>query len=175
MSVGGQSMYLSNDWYIEAAADARRRDSSSSTFLDILTSRYHENMPYSAARELAESKVDRYLKVNDLRERPDLIRDHLIIWGVRKEGDRSTLLPPEIRLFNARYATHLVKTAREKAEREESARIAIQRREGAERAAYQAWLMKDMREWGRENGHFVGTRGRIPRKVVDAYRKAKGI
>ncbi|MET8839678.1 histone-like nucleoid-structuring protein Lsr2 [Streptomyces rubiginosohelvolus] len=132
-------------------------------------------MPYSTARELAESKVDRYLKTNDLRECPDLIRDHLIIWGVREEGNRSALLPPEIRLFNARYAAHLAEMARKKAEREESARIAIQRRECAERAAHQVWLMKDMREWGRENGHFVGTRGRIPRKVVDAYREAKGI
>ncbi|MFJ7329011.1 histone-like nucleoid-structuring protein Lsr2 [Streptomyces cyaneofuscatus] len=174
MSMGGQSIHLSNDWCIEAAAYARRRDSDSSVFLEILTSRYHENMPYSTAMELAKSKVDRYLKTNDLKECPDLIRDHLIIWGIRQEGDRSALLPPEIRLFNDRYAAHLAKVAREKAEREESDRIAIQRREGAERAAHQAWLMKDMREWGRENGHFVGTRGRIPRKVVDAYREAKG-
>jgi hypothetical protein len=34
--------------------------------------------------------------------------------------------------------------------------------------------MRDMREWGRENGFFVGTRGRIPRKVIDAYKEAKG-
>ncbi|MGW1231408.1 Lsr2 family DNA-binding protein [Streptomyces californicus] len=175
MNSGEQSVYLSNDWYIEAAADARRRDSSNSVFLNILTSRYHENMPYQAARQAAEAKVSRYLEWNDLRECPDLIKDHLIIWGVRDEGNRSPLLPPEIRLFNDRYPAHLAEVAREKAAREESARMAIQRREGAERAAHQAWLMRDMRAWGRENGYFVGTRGRIPRKVIDAYEEAKGI
>ncbi|NEB42560.1 histone-like nucleoid-structuring protein Lsr2 [Streptomyces sp. SID14515] len=168
-------MYLSNDWYIEAAADARRRESGSSVYLNILTSRYHENMHYRSARALAESRVDRYLRMNDLRESPDLIRDHLVLWGVRKEGDRSALLSPEIRLFNDRYPAYLVQVAREKAERAKWGRIAVERREAAARAAHHAWLMKDMRAWGRENGYFVGTRGRIPRKVVDAYKEAKGI
>ncbi|MFI1530028.1 Lsr2 family DNA-binding protein [Streptomyces griseus] len=168
-------MYLSDDWYIEAAADARRRKSKSDVFLETLTSRYHENMHFSAARALAESRVDRYCEVNDLRECPDLIRDHLIIWGSREEGDRSVLLPPEIRLFNDRYPAYLAKVERVKAEREESARIDVERRDAAERAAHQTWLMKDMREWGRDNGYFVGTRGRIPRKVIDAYKEAKGI
>ncbi|AEW94066.1 hypothetical protein SCATT_16950 [Streptantibioticus cattleyicolor NRRL 8057 = DSM 46488] len=35
--------------------------------------------------------------------------------------------------------------------------------------------MRDMRRWGPENGYFVGTRGCIPRRVVEAYNQAHGI
>ncbi|MGW6346859.1 Lsr2 family DNA-binding protein, partial [Streptomyces sp. NPDC055080] len=161
--------------YVEAAAYARRGNSESTVFLDTLTARLHENMTYSAARALAQSKVDRYVQLYGPPESPDLIREHLVIWRVRKEGDFSALLSPEIRLFNDRYPSHLAKLERERVEREKSERIAVESRASAERAAHQVWLMKDMRKWGRENGHFVGTRGRIPRKVVDAYKEAKGI
>ncbi|MFF4245209.1 histone-like nucleoid-structuring protein Lsr2 [Streptomyces sp. NPDC001822] len=167
-------MYLTNDWLVEAAADARRRKSESTVWVDTLTARLHGNMHFNAALALANSRVERYLEMNDLQESPDLIREHLILWKVREEGDRSALLSPEIRLFNARYPAHLRKVAEEKARREESKRIAAESRKSAERAAHRTWLMKDMREWGRKNGHFVGTRGSIPRKVIDAYTEAKG-
>ena len=55
-------MYLSNQWYAEAAADARLRNSKSTVFLDVLTSRLHEHMPYSSARLAAQAKVEQCLK-----------------------------------------------------------------------------------------------------------------
>lgn len=168
-------MYLTNEWYVEAAADAKRRNSENTVFLDMLTARLHANMSYSAAQKLAEAKVDRYIKLVGPPESPDLIREHLVIWGIRKKGDDSPLLPPEARLFNNRYPSHLAKVEREKTEREKWERIAEESREAARRAEEHTRLMKDMREWGRENGYFVGTRGRIPRKVINAYREAKGL
>lgn len=54
--------YLSNQWYAEAAADARLRNSKSTVYLDILTARLHANMSYSAARMAAEAKVEQCLK-----------------------------------------------------------------------------------------------------------------
>ncbi|WP_328377059.1 Lsr2 family protein [Streptomyces sp. NBC_00440] len=168
-------MYLTNEWYVEAAADAKRRNSESTVFLEILTSRLHANMHYSAARMLAESKVDRYIKTIGPPECPDLVREHLIAWGVREEGNKSPLLPPEARLFKDRYPSHLAEIERKKGEREKWERIANESRAAAERTAHQTWLMKDMREWGRENGYVVGTRGRIPSEVINAYREAKGL
>ena len=55
-------MYLTNQWYVEAAADAKLRGSESTVFLDILTARLHANMSYSAARMVAEARVEQCLK-----------------------------------------------------------------------------------------------------------------
>jgi hypothetical protein len=58
-------MHLTNQWYAEAAANARLRGSKSTVFIDILTARLHANMSYSAARMAAEAKVERCL--NEMR------------------------------------------------------------------------------------------------------------
>jgi hypothetical protein len=55
-------VYLTNQWYVEAAANARLRGSKSTVFLDILTARLHANMSYSAARMAAETRVEACLK-----------------------------------------------------------------------------------------------------------------
>jgi len=106
---------------------------------------------------------------------PELIREHLVIWGVREEGDTSPLLPPEVRLFDNRYPSHIAKLKREMEERERWERIAEESREATRRIAEHKQLMHDMREWGRANGFFVGARGRISRKVINAYKEAKGL
>jgi hypothetical protein len=56
-------VYLTLQWLTEAAADARRRESKSTVYLDILTSRLHANMSYSAARMTAEARVEQCLKL----------------------------------------------------------------------------------------------------------------
>ncbi|MFC9591542.1 hypothetical protein ACFTUC_17350 [Streptomyces sp. NPDC056944] len=53
--------HLTTQQLVQDAAEARLRNSESTVFLDMLTARLHGNMPYSAARELAKSKVDEYL------------------------------------------------------------------------------------------------------------------
>jgi hypothetical protein len=166
-------VYLTNQWYAEAAAGSRVRGSESTVYLDILTSRLHANMSYSAARMAAEAKVEAVFRATE-GYAPELIREHLIIWGVRGEGDNSPLLPPEIRLFHNRYPSYLARMQREKEERERSERRRVEARESARRIEAHKKLMRDMREWGPKNGFFVGTRGRIPRKVIDAYKEAKG-
>ncbi|MEV5883074.1 histone-like nucleoid-structuring protein Lsr2 [Streptomyces sp. NPDC052020] len=83
--------------------------------------------------------------------------------------------PKVIALYRKERARELEKAQREMEERERQERMWEEARESRERAEHQRWLMKDMRTWGRENGYFVGTRGRIPRTVVDAYREAKGL
>lgn len=99
----------------------------------------------------------------------------MVISGLREPGDIREVTPPELRFFTAYYPAHVERlkgAAERQLQKEEMDR---RRRESAEAAAHRAWLMKDMRKWGPENGFFVGTRGRIPRKVIEAYREAKGI
>ncbi|MEU6765920.1 histone-like nucleoid-structuring protein Lsr2 [Streptomyces sp. NPDC046853] len=98
--------------------------------------------------------------------------------GLREDSpmirDRD-FLPQLIELYRNERPRELRQEAEERARREEWARIAAESRAASARAAEHARLMRDMRDWGPKNGFFVGTRGRIPRKVIDAYNKAKGI
>lgn len=98
--------------------------------------------------------------------------------GMREDNEqwqKREFLPQLIEVYQRERPKELKREAEEAARRSEWERIATESRKAAERAAHQAWLMRDMRKWGRDNGHFVGTRGRIPRKVIDAYKEAKGI
>ncbi|MFF9649704.1 histone-like nucleoid-structuring protein Lsr2 [Streptomyces sp. NPDC014622] len=104
-----------------------------------------------------------------------LVREFMVISGLRKPGDLREVMSPELRFFAKYYPAYVERVRREAERRAAQEKLSSERREGAERAAHQAWLMKDMREWGRGNGHFVGARGRIPRKVIDAYKEAKGL
>ncbi|MFG3176566.1 histone-like nucleoid-structuring protein Lsr2 [[Kitasatospora] papulosa] len=97
--------------------------------------------------------------------------------GMREDSEdfrERRFFPRLIEVYQRERPKELKREAEEASRRAEWDRIAVERRKAAERAAHQTWLMKDMREWGRKNGHFVGTRGRIPRKVIDAYKEAKG-
>ncbi|MEV3860693.1 histone-like nucleoid-structuring protein Lsr2 [Streptomyces sp. NPDC050095] len=105
----------------------------------------------------------------------ELVKWFIRLKGLRREDDDGPVLPPEIRLFNAAYPSYVADQERRTKEREESARVSAESRAAAQRHYEHTKLMKDMREWGRGNGYFVGTRGRIPRKVIDAYREEKGL
>ncbi|MER6382113.1 Lsr2 family DNA-binding protein [Streptomyces sp. NPDC001118] len=158
-------------------------------------------MPYSSARKAAENKVEAAVnamtpegavlvgdyEVSDKEPSPkpkqreqtdyddDTVRKFIVMLGLRKPDDDSPPTPPEYRLFNSQYPSYL---AQKKREAEERARSEARSREvaaAAEKARQHAWRMRDMREWGRDNGYFVGTRGRIPRKVIEAYKEAKGL
>ncbi|MGV9693418.1 Lsr2 family DNA-binding protein [Streptomyces sp. NPDC003444] len=106
---------------------------------------------------------------------PELVMAFMVVERLREPGDPLPVTPPEIRLFNRRYLPYLKSKQDEKEERERRELMDRRAAEARERRAHQAWLMRDMRKWGPENGFFVGTRGRIPRKVIEAYNKAKGI
>lgn len=98
--------------------------------------------------------------------------------GMREDDERwqkRDFFPQLIRLYQERRPEELRREQREKERREKDERMWAEAQVAREKAAHEAWLMRDMREWGRENGHFVGTRGRIPRKVIEAYKEAKGI
>lgn len=99
----------------------------------------------------------------------------MVISGLREPGDEREVTPPELRFFRAYYPAHVERVRRAAEERARQEELDRKRRASAEAAAHQAWLMKDMRKWGPENGYFVGTRGRIPRKVIEAYEEAKGL
>ncbi|MFD4646345.1 histone-like nucleoid-structuring protein Lsr2 [Streptomyces sp. NPDC056696] len=102
------------------------------------------------------------------------MKEFIRLKGLRREDDDSPVTPPEVRFFDAYYPSYLREQERIKREREESERRAIEARESSRRREAHKRLMRDMREWGPKNGFFVGTRGRIPRKVIDAYKEAKG-
>ncbi len=106
---------------------------------------------------------------------PELIKWFIRRSGLRRDDDEGPVTPPEVRYFDTYYPSYLREQERIKREREESERRAIESRESAARIAAHKQLMRDMREWGPKNGFFVGTRGRIPRKVINAYNEAKGI
>jgi hypothetical protein len=105
---------------------------------------------------------------------PELVRDFMVHERMRLPDDRQPLIPAEIRYFQTYYPAYLARQRREAERQAQQEELARRCRESAEKRAHQTWLMRDMREWGRENGFFVGTRGRIPRKVIDAYKEAKG-
>jgi hypothetical protein len=83
--------------------------------------------------------------------------------------------PQLLALYEKDRARELERERREAKQREDSDRRAEESRLAAQKAYEHKKLMRDMREWGRENGFFVGTRGRIPQKVMDAYKEAKGL
>lgn len=98
--------------------------------------------------------------------------------GMREDDEslkRREFFPRLIEMYRERRPEELKQEAEEAARRAESERIAVESRAALARAAEHTRLMKDMREWGRENGFFVGTRGRIPRRVIEAYNEAKGL
>jgi hypothetical protein len=106
---------------------------------------------------------------------PVLVREFMVISRLREPGDVREVTPPEVRFFKTYYPAHVKREAEEAARRAESERRAAESRESSRRITAHKELMRDMREWGPKNGYFVGTRGRIPRKVIDAYREAKGL
>jgi hypothetical protein len=106
---------------------------------------------------------------------PVLVREFMVISRLREPGDVREVTPPEVRFFKTYYPAHLKREAEEAARRAESERRAAESRESSRKREAHKKIMRDMREWGPNNGYFVGTRGRIPRKVIEAYREANGL
>lgn len=94
---------------------------------------------------------------------------------LRRPDDRQPLIPAEIRYFQSYYPAYLERRRRQAERLAENERRRVEARESVRRVEAHKRLMKDIREWGRENGFFVGTRGRIPRRVIEAYNEAKGL
>lgn len=92
-----------------------------------------------------------------------------------KRWQRRDFPEPLIRLYRQARPQELEREQREAEERAREERMWEESRRAAEIAAEHTRRMRDMREWGRANGFFVGTRGRIPKKVINAYNEAKGI
>ncbi|MFF3416801.1 histone-like nucleoid-structuring protein Lsr2 [Streptomyces sp. NPDC002698] len=92
-----------------------------------------------------------------------------------EDWQKREFFPQLISLYKERRAEELKREAREREKRAEDERRAAESRAAAEKWRQHKELMRDMRKWGPENGFFVGTRGRIPRKVIEAYEKAKGL
>jgi hypothetical protein len=88
---------------------------------------------------------------------------------------RRDFSPPLIRLYKQVRPGELKREAEKAAREAENERWKRETREANARWAAHKQMMRDMRKWGPENGYFVGTRGRIPRKVIEAYKEAKGI
>ncbi|MGW2710743.1 Lsr2 family DNA-binding protein [Streptomyces sp. NPDC001356] len=88
---------------------------------------------------------------------------------------RREFFPQLIEMYQSERPKELERERREAEKRDRQKELDRQRRESTRAAAYHVWLMRDMREWGRENGYAIGTRGRIPRKVIEAYKEAKGL
>ncbi|MFE5542752.1 histone-like nucleoid-structuring protein Lsr2 [Streptomyces sp. NPDC056534] len=88
---------------------------------------------------------------------------------------RREFFPALIRFYKAERPKELKREAEEAARKAERKRIAEESREAIRIADEHRRLMRDIRAWGPENGFFVGTRGPIPRRVVEAYREAKGL
>ena len=93
----------------------------------------------------------------------------------RDRLERGEFLGPEIRLYLSERPRQLERERREVERREEEARLWARAEASRKAAEAHAWRMADMRKWGPENGYFVGARGRIPRRVIEAYNKAKGV
>lgn len=83
--------------------------------------------------------------------------------------------PKVLELYKEGRARELREEQRKKEQCERDERMWEEARVAREKAAHEAWLMKDMRSGGNSSGYFVGTRGRISRAVVEAYKKAKGL
>jgi hypothetical protein len=92
-----------------------------------------------------------------------------------EEWQRREFSPPLLRFYRDNRPRELKAEAEKVAREAESQRRAEESRRAAQRAAEHRRRMRDMREWGPANGFFVGTRGRIPRRVVEAYNQAKGL
>ena len=98
--------------------------------------------------------------------------------GMREDDPRwqqRDFFPQLIEMYRKERPKELKREREEAERRAEWNRLSAESRAAAQRHYEHKKLMSDMREWGRDNGYFVGTRGRIPRKVIEAYKEAKGL
>ncbi len=95
--------------------------------------------------------------------------------GLREPDNTSEVTPPEVRYFLNYKPSHDARKANEKAAREQAEEGWKRAKESRQRAEHYARHMKLCREWGRESGFTVGTRGAIPKAVREAYKKATGV
>ncbi|MFE9456004.1 histone-like nucleoid-structuring protein Lsr2 [Streptomyces californicus] len=102
------------------------------------------------------------------------VRAYMVRKGLRTADDYSDITPPEVRFYAQYKPSDDARDERERLAREASERMWEQAREAQERMYRMKEHMRKAREWGRENGFFVGTRGRIPARVWSAYQESIG-
>ncbi|MFJ9771844.1 histone-like nucleoid-structuring protein Lsr2 [Kitasatospora sp. NPDC101157] len=95
--------------------------------------------------------------------------------GMRDPDNTSEVLPPEVRYFQNYKPSYDARKAQERAARERMDASWARAEESRKRAQFHSHHMKKCREWGRENGFTVGTRGAIPKAVRKAYKEATGV
>ncbi|MFD4904963.1 Lsr2 family DNA-binding protein [Kitasatospora purpeofusca] len=105
----------------------------------------------------------------------DEVRAFMVEVGMREPDNTSEVTPPEVRYFLKYKPSHDARKADERAARERMEEQWRRADESRQRAEHYARHMKLCREWGRENGYFVGTRGAIPKAVREAYKEATGV
>lgn len=113
-------------------------------------------------------------KGEQLEVDPEDVRAYMVRQGMRTADDRSPVTPPEVRFYVEYKPRDDARDAREAERKRQWAEMW----ERSKAAQEKRWQMKEhmrkAREWGRENGFFVGTRGRIPARVWTGYQKAIG-
>ncbi|MFC9231371.1 histone-like nucleoid-structuring protein Lsr2 [Streptomyces decoyicus] len=94
--------------------------------------------------------------------------------GLRPANSSLPVTPPEVR-FYLEYKPRDDARAAQEAERKRQWDEMWERSKAAQAEALRMKEhMRKAREWGRDNGYFVGTRGRIPARVWKAYQESVG-
>lgn len=105
---------------------------------------------------------------------PEDVRAYMVAKDMRRPDDFSAVTPPEVRFFLAYKPLDDKRAAREAENRRKDAE-SWERAKAAQAAAWEhREHMRKAREWGRANGHQVGTRGRIAARVWTAYAASIG-
>ncbi|WP_188285308.1 Lsr2 family protein [Streptomyces sp. CBMA29] len=106
---------------------------------------------------------------------PEEVRAYMVAKGMRRPDEDSAVTPPEVRFFLDYKHRDDAREAAE-AQRRRQQEASWKRAKAAQQAAWEhKEHMRKAREWGRENGHRVGTRGRIAAVVWSGYQQAMGI
>lgn len=103
------------------------------------------------------------------------VRAYMVAKNMRRPDDFLAVTPPEVRFFLGYKHRDDAREAAEAARRQEQ-EVTWERAKTAQQAAWEhKEHMRKAREWGRTNGHTVGTRGRIAAAVWSGYQQAMGI
>lgn len=109
-------------------------------------------------------------EVLDLAE----VRAYTVSKGLVEPGSTTPVSAPEIRLFLSQKPWEDAARERRERERREREEMWAEAEKVREAAVEFREHKRRAREWGRENGFFVGTRGRIPAAVWQGYQESIG-
>ncbi|MFJ8041231.1 hypothetical protein ACIRBX_12065 [Kitasatospora sp. NPDC096147] len=101
-------------------------------------------------------------------------RRFLVRQRIRLEEDTSELSPVELNYYIAQLPAERARQEREAQKARDRADAWSDAEHSRQRAYEHAEHMRKARVWGREQGHFVGTRGAIPAAVRQAYQRETG-